>query len=529
MNPRGVDRAGEGPTGSPSGLTATVVRGTGISGVAYLITQALTLGSYLILARLATPEEFGQLAAGSILVSVGILLSESGMLAALVHRRDRLEEAAATAVIATFAAGSGLALLAFAASPIVGSFFGSDQIASVAAATSGLLFLRAIPVVPTALLQRRFSFLRRVVVEPAGAIAFGVTAIVATAEGLGVWGLVLGFYAHAVTDVILSWVLARWRPRLRRASFQMWRELVGYGRHVFTATAVLRIGGEVPVALLGRFVGASPLGQYRYANRIAATPFAVILAAASSVLFPAFARISTERERFRGAFVRALRWMATIGIPSGLILLPLGHPIAMLVFGKTWSDAGWAVMALCLLPAAGAIISVVSEVFKADGRPELLTRMHLLETGLGAAAMVALLPFGLIGVAAGISVGATGGAIYALHRVHVVLDLPIRSILREVAPPLAAAVLMAGCLLPVELLLVDAAGHDTGLGLALVAAEAASGLLAYGLCLHLLVPGQTRELTDLLRLGLRRGERGAGGERPRSIAEGPLEQPGTAS
>ena len=50
---------------------------------------------------------------------------------------------------------------------------------------SGLLFVRSLQVVPEALLQRRFSFLRRVIVEPAQTTAFGIAAVIATSNGLG--------------------------------------------------------------------------------------------------------------------------------------------------------------------------------------------------------------------------------------------------------------------------------------------------------------------------------------------------------
>ncbi len=501
---------------APAGLAGVVVRGVAFAGTGYLLTQVLTLAFFLVLARLATPADFGQLAAGGVLIGVGLLFTESGMLAAVVQRQDRVEEAANTAVVSTFVAGAGFALLGVAISPLIGIFFGSDRIATVAAAMSGLLLLRSIPIVPAALLQRRFSFARRLVVEPVGVLAFGATAVVTTANDMGVWGLVLGNYAQALTDVVLSWWLVGWRPRLRLASFAIWRELGGYGRHVFTATAVYRAGGQVPIMLLGRFAGAGPLGQYRYANRVASTPFAVMLAAASYVIFPAFARIAADPDRLRSAFTKAMRWMATIGFPAGLILLPLGKPLVVLVFGSVWRDAGAAAMALCLYPAAGAVMSVVAETFKANGRPELLLRMHLFEVVLAALAMLALLRFDLIGVSAGVSIGAVAGAAYALRLAHRTVGVSSRSIVTEIGPPLAAAVVMAGVMFPIEALLVQAANRGTVDGLLLLAAEAVLAAAVYVVTLHLLAPGRIREFAGLARTAVRsrRGDDRAAGLDP---------------
>jgi O-antigen/teichoic acid export membrane protein len=173
------------PGASPlaGGITRVVVRGAGLAASGFVLGNAITLASYLVLARLVTPAEFGILAAGSVLVYFSANFVESGLAAALVRRRDRVDEAANTVFVATALAGAGFALLALAASPLVGRFFGSPHVTAVAAAMAGILFLRSLGIVPNTLLQMRFSFLRRVVVAPAGALAFGISAIAATASG----------------------------------------------------------------------------------------------------------------------------------------------------------------------------------------------------------------------------------------------------------------------------------------------------------------------------------------------------------
>src|SRR3954470_9841940 len=142
---------GDGEAAAAGDLTGTVVRGTALAGMGYALSQALTLASYLVLARLVTPTEFGQFTAGLVLLALAQLYTESGMLSALVYRRDRLEEAAATAVVATVLGGVAVSLLLFAAAPVIGSFFGTGTIAGVAAAAAGISLVRAAGIVPDAL------------------------------------------------------------------------------------------------------------------------------------------------------------------------------------------------------------------------------------------------------------------------------------------------------------------------------------------------------------------------------------------
>jgi PST family polysaccharide transporter len=402
-------------------------------------------------------------------------------------------------VVATFLAGLLIGLLMLALAPAIGAFFDSETVTGIAAAAAGLALLRTIAVVPEALLQRRFSFLRRMVVEPGSVLAFGITGVVLTANGLGVWGLVIAQYASFLMGALLSWGLVHWRPQLRLASFAMWRELISYGRHTIAATTVIRVGEEIPVFLLGRFTGAAALGQLRYGRRIASLPLAMIMAAASYVLFPAFARIATERERFHASVLRALRWMAILAIGGGMIMIPLGKPLTTLAFGPVWAAAGEAVMALGVYTAARGISSLIVEAFKAHGRPDVVTRMNVVELVVGTIAMLALLPFGLVGVCVGISIGSVIRAVYAIRRAHVVVGLPLRNMLEAIRAPLLAAFVMVAILLPLDILVLHAGDHATLPGLLLLALEAALGLAIYAGILHVLIPGALAELRGLLR------------------------------
>ncbi len=480
-------------------LTGTVVRGASLSAAGFTLAQAMHLATYTVLARLLTPSDFGVYAAATILLGFAMLLTDTGFGSAVVQRRDRLQEAAATAVVATFANGVMFGLVALAAAPILGAFFDSSEIAEVAAVMSGMIALRALSIVPDAMMQRRFVFWRRIVIEPGQVVVFAITSIVAASNDMGVWSLVIGYYSAAAADVTLTWLLARWRPKLRLANVGMWRELVAFGRHVFTATFILQAGQQADAIIVGRSLGIAELGQFRYGYRLASTPFQALLAASAYVLFPAFSRIAEDLERFRGAFLRSLRWTCLIAMPMSLILIPLGEPLAVVLFGDVWREAGHAAAAMAAVTAAGMIGSVVSEALKAHGRPDQLTRMHLVSTGLTISLMLAAVPIGFEAIAAALSIGAIGGALYALRSARLLLDIPFRVSAREALPSLVAAVIMAAALFGVEAAF-DAESRDTIGAILILALELVIGVLVYLGALRLISPQSFDEVGSTLRM-----------------------------
>jgi O-antigen/teichoic acid export membrane protein len=495
-------------------LTSTVVRGAGLASIGFFLTYTITLGSYIVFARLAPPATFGTFAAASILVSGATLFAESGMTAAIVQWRGRLEAAAATACFSTLVGGVLLSILALALSPAVGALFRSGRITEVAAALSGLLFLHAAPVVPGALLQRRLSLRPRLIVEPAAAAANGVVAGIGLSAGLGVWGLVLGTYAWATSRTVLTWALARWRPELEKVSWSMWRELARYSRHVVASEVLRESSGVGTTALVGRVLGTSPLGQFRYASRVATTG-ASLTTIGAYVLLPAFARVSMDEERFAGAITRALRMAALAAFPVSFMFLALGEPIVVLAFGHVWRQAGRILMALSGITAAAAVISVASEAAKGAGRPDILPRIHILSGLLPIVLIVAFLPLGPVGVGGALSIGSGVAAVYALARAAAIARVPLRQVWGELLPVAVASGVAALVVGVLNWLVLDAASRTEAVGLALLALELLLGAVVYLVTVAVISPGAATEFATIRRIlapPLRRLARGRASE-----------------
>lgn len=475
------------------------MRGAGLAGGGYLFAQALNLAVYVVLSRLLEPVDFGEYASATVLIAFGVLVTESGMHSAVVQREDRLEEAKSTAVAATVVGGLLFSLVALAIAPLLGALFDNGDVTTLAAASSGLILVNTLAVVPNAILQRRFTTVRLTVVDPLEVVAFGIVTIILASHGMGPWALVIGQYAGLATSTTLVWILARWRPVLGEMSFGMWRELAAYGRHIFVATAIQRFGVQTAdTVIIGKTLGPASLGQFRYAFRIATLPFTVLMAGAGYVIFPALSRIASDRVRLQAAFLRSLRWMAVFGFPAGLILVPLGPPLTVIAFGDVWSPAGYAAIAMCGYAGAGAITATVFELLKADGNPAPLTRINIMITVVTAGSMLALAQVSLSGAAAGLSIGALAGAIYALTIATRHLGTNPATILREIWAPAIAASVMALAILPVDRQLLHPADHSTPVGLLLLAVEGLLCVAVFAAVLSVLAPHLPGEIRGLL-------------------------------
>src|SRR5690606_32898415 len=133
----------------------------------------------------------------------------------------------------------------------------------ITAVLSGGLLVRSLGLVTDARLQRRLPVkYRRAVGDPRAAPMGGVPATLLALAGAGVWALVAQWYASAATMVVGSWILARYRPHFRLATFGMWRELTHYGRHILGAHAIQLAFTYLDVLTIGRNLSNAAVGWY---------------------------------------------------------------------------------------------------------------------------------------------------------------------------------------------------------------------------------------------------------------------------
>jgi O-antigen/teichoic acid export membrane protein len=423
---------------STGGVRGAAARGASFAAFATIASQILTLGSYIVMARLAAPAVFGQFAAASVLLSFGQMFSDSGMPSALLQRRDRLDAAAVTALVATVTGGALLSLLSLASAPIVGAFFHDAQVTAVTAAMSGTLLINGFIGVPGVLLQRRLS-VRRWIGDPVAAAVFGAASGTGLALGLHVWALVIGYYASMITRALWLWISVRWLPDPRLFSLAMWKELARFGRHIIASEVIREIQNAGTTAITGRFLGVSDLGRFRFGWRLVTSATTPILAANAATVQPVLLRAGDDEVRVRSTAITSLRVVSFLALPIAALFIPFGTTISTLVLGSQWRGTGEIMMILSGMALALPLESLAAEIFKVRGRPDLLPKMHSLWTVLSVGFMLALVPAGAKGIALAWSLSTIVVALFAITRLRHVIAVANRDVVRAISPALVSA------------------------------------------------------------------------------------------
>lgn len=491
--------ATKGDQDATPGLTGTLRRGAKISAGALVFTQLVSLGQTLALARILSPAEVGVFYAGTVLSMFLVSVAEGGLRSALIQRQHDLEQAANTVFWASLAAGTVLALLALAAAPLVAAVFDSSTAGLIAAVSAGSVVLQALTYVPDALLQRRLDFRQRLFVSPSAAVTFAASSIILCSLGMGVWGLVIASYLSLLVWIVVTWSLAGWRPRRHMASLAVWRQLARFGMPMVIGGVSERGKDILETVLVGNAFGAVAVGNYRYGRRMGVLPGAVLLEVGAYLLFPAFARTASDPARFKSAFLRSLHVLWVVAVPTGGVIAALGHPLIVLLLGEPWREAAVMVAALAGVGPGFALAAVGSEAIKGHGRTSLLNWVNGTELVLGTAALLVLLPLGLLGVGLALSTTFVVAGLLSVLLARTLLGVSGRELTERLFVPFVVALVCAVAWGLLEHVVVQADERGLVVGLLLLVGEVLGFLVTYAAGLLLVAPRAVAELRRAVR------------------------------
>ncbi|MDF2977060.1 MAG: polysaccharide biosynthesis protein, partial [Actinomycetospora sp.] len=494
-------------------LGRTLKRGASISAAMLFVTQVISLAQTVVVARLLSPAEIGVFTLGTLFANFLVTLAGGGMKAALIQRGHDIEKAANTAFYASLVTGVVMATGALAAAPLLGMFFGDRMVALIAAATSGTLLIHALLNVPEALMQRRFNFKRKLIVDPITAGTFAVGTVTAVSLGYGVWGMVFGLYLSQVSTLIASWTLAGWLPGKESFCFRTWREMARFAYPLIVQGVASNIRDITQQSIVGRALDIATAGQYRYGRRIGTLPGQAIIQVASYVLFPAFSRIAQDAVRFHRGFLRALRLLWTVTLPMGVLLVAVGAPAIVVLLGEQWAPAGVFVAAMAGFGPGTALNAVGVESIKGAGRSRLIHWVTGTSIVVGIGGLLALLPFGLLGVGLAASIeGLVSGAL-TLVLARPLVGATWGELGRVIVPPVVAAAVAGVATGALEHLVLHSASRPVAVGLLFLVLDFLVFAVIYLAVLAVLAPATVRELRALLaKFRRRRAGGGPGGE-----------------
>jgi len=396
----------------------------------------------MILARLLSPSDFGEIAILLVFTGVASIVIDSGFSQALIQRKlvTHVDESSVfffNVLLSLFAV-----LLLYLAAPWIAIFYHQPDLELLMIAISANLLINAFGSVQIAILTKRLDFKALAKVGGVATVGSGSMALTAAANGYGVWSLVIQLISSSLLTVVFLWYFSPWRP-LMRFSLASIRSFFQYSSYLLLSGLLDALQYHAYALIIGRVYSAHQVGYFNQAQRLQHLPIDLMTSIVGRIAFPVFSRDADDRDRLVKLMNRTLETTMFMTVPVVLCTLLLAEPLVVLLFGSQWLPSVPVLQVLSLTGLLWPFHVFNVTMLKALGRTDLNLRVMLVKFTTGLLLLFAAAPFGLVAIASALLLNSIISLFVNAHYIHQLLDHGVRKQLRITAPYLLAGVPMA--------------------------------------------------------------------------------------
>jgi PST family polysaccharide transporter len=298
----------------------------------------IRIGSFVVLARLLDPKDFGLVGMVTVITGILGLFRDFGLSSASVQRATITDEQTSTLFWINLLIGGILTTVALALAPVIASFYYEPRLFWITSVVAlGFLFNGA-GVQHSALLQREMRFNALALID-ISSLAIGTAMAIGTAvAGYGYWALVVTSVSVPLTTTLGLWLASAWVPGVPRRGVGV-RSMMRFGGTMTLNGLIWYVANNFDKVLLGRYWGADAIGLYYSASQLIRIPTDNLNSAVGDVAFSALSRLQDDPERLSRYFLKGYSLVVALTLPVTVVCAVFADDLIAVLLGSKWTGA----------------------------------------------------------------------------------------------------------------------------------------------------------------------------------------------
>lgn len=360
--------------------------------------QALTLIIFLILSRFVDPASYGAVAIALLLVEFFRQFGIEAPAVAVLAKENPTDRdfSACFWMITSFGLVTALGL--FFSADLIADGMGRPDVAIALEPIAFLLIFMGLWRAHEAWLARRLMFKALFYRTLAAAIFGGIVGITMGVYGYGIWALVGQQLAFASVAVIAVWSASGWRPG-SGGGWGAYKEIANFARPIGIGYLFIIANRQIDVFIAGYVLGLEKAGVYNGAKRLGLALTLILNLVSNQVALPMLARVSSDREKMREAFLKSFAIVSFVACPVYFGVSAASFEFVALLFGDGWQGVAPILAIIAIAGAIHALEDFLLTVFLANDRPNWIMYFNAGFAVSNAVVLLLVAQYGLITMA----------------------------------------------------------------------------------------------------------------------------------
>ncbi|HET8804245.1 MAG TPA: lipopolysaccharide biosynthesis protein [Aequorivita sp.] len=336
--------------------------------------QGISFITFIILARLLTPEIFGLTGMLAIFIEMSMLLLNAGFSRALIQKKDADEEDFSSVFWINLGISLVIYWILFFSAPFIAKFYEQPILIDLVRVLSLIFVINSFSLIQEARLTKAMKFKNLTIIKIPSTILGGMVGVVLALLDFGVWSLIFMQLATSLGTAIQLWIYSKWKPLFVFNKTKV-KELFSYGGKLMLSGLINRLFVNAYLVVIGKYFPVSFVGYYNISSKLVRLPSQAITGALNTVTFSAFSSIQDDAERLkiniRKVIQQVLFWLCPIFTFAAV----LAEPLFSFILTDKWLPAIPYFQLLCVIGVFYPLNIYSLNIINVKGRSDLSLKL----------------------------------------------------------------------------------------------------------------------------------------------------------
>lgn len=369
-----------------SGFIWRFMERIGAQGVGFIVS--------LFLARLLTPEDYGQVALVTVFITILNTFALSGIGTSLIQKKDTDELDYSTVFHFNIIFSILIYGMLFFCAPLIGKFYNDSTLVLMVRVLGVSIIISGANNVQRSYVSKTMQFRRFFFSTIVGTIVSGILGVIMAYRGMGTWAIVGQQLTNQVVDTVILWFTVGWRPK-RIFSFSRLKVLYSFGWKLLISGLIDTVYGNLYSLVIGKFYDANTLGLYNKGVQFPNLIVSNINGPIQSVLLPAMSYEQDNKKRVKEMTRRSVVTSSFFIFPMMIGMAAIAKPMIIFLLTEKWVACVPFLQVSCITLAFYPIHTANLQAINAMGRSDIFLKLEIIKKIVGLSLLIAAVPFGV--------------------------------------------------------------------------------------------------------------------------------------
>lgn len=369
-----------------SGFIWRFMERIGAQGVGFVVS--------LFLARLLTPEDYGQVALVTVFITILNTFALSGIGTSLIQKKEPDELDYSTVFHFNIIFSTLIYGILFLCAPLIGKFYNDPTLVLLVRVLGISIIISGANNVQRSYVSKTMQFRRFFFSTIIGTLVSGVVGVAMAYKGMGTWAIVGQQLTNQIMDTVILWFTVGWRPK-KLFSLSRLKVLYSFGWKLLVSSLIDTVYTNLYSLVIGKFYDANTLGLYNKGVQFPNLIVSNINGPIQSVLLPAMSYEQDNRKRVKEMTRRSIVTSSFLIFPMMIGMAAIAKPMIILLLTEKWVACVPFVQISCITLAFYPIHTANLQAINAMGRSDVFLRLEIIKKIIGLGLLIAAIPFGV--------------------------------------------------------------------------------------------------------------------------------------